>query len=425
MRRTWRWVLGVLIAIVLVTALSLWLLLRGSLADLDGEHALPGLARPVTIERDALGVVTITAGSQADAMRALGRVHAQERYFEMDLMRRSAAGELSALFGPKAIDADKRMRVHRLRARTEANLQAALGDNSEAVGAYVAGVNEGLAGLSVRPWAYLLLRQAPQPWRASDSVLTGLAMYADLQDPGNQTELALSRIRAVVPPALYALLAHDGSEWDAPLFGEPTGNAVLPDASQLDLRTLQGKPGTGQEEADAVGSNNFAVSGALTADGRAIVADDMHLGLRAPGLWFRVRLRYPDPQAAGGQVDVTGFSLPGLPAVIVGSNGTLPGASPTATSTRRTTALNRPTLRPPCMRNASQWPARPTCCSRCAKPPGDRSCTRMPMAAAMPCAGSRSCRVRFAWTSVTWPAPAIWKPACTSPITPASPRRTW
>ncbi|WP_447899979.1 penicillin acylase family protein [Stenotrophomonas sepilia] len=321
MRRTWRWVLGVLVAIVLVTALVLWLLLRGSLADLDGEHALPGLARPVTIERDALGVVTITATSQADAMRALGRVHAQERYFEMDLMRRSAAGELSALFGPKAIDADKRMRVHRLRARTEANMQAALGDNVDAVSAYVGGVNEGLAGLSVRPWAYLLLRQSPQPWQASDSVLTGLAMYADLQDPGNQTELALSRIRAVVPPALYALIAHDGTEWDAPLFGEPTGNATLPDASQLDLRTLKGKPGTGQEEADVIGSNNFAVAGALTADGRAIVADDMHLGLRAPGLWFRVRLRYPDPQAAGGQVDVTGFSLPGLPAVIVGSNG--------------------------------------------------------------------------------------------------------
>ena len=160
MRRTWRWVLGALIAIVLVTALVLWLLLRGSLADLDGEHALPGLAKPVTIERDGLGVVTITAGSQADAMRALGRVHAQERYFEMDLMRRSAAGELSALFGPKAIDADKRMRVHRLRARTEANLQAALGDNGTAVRAYVDGVNEGLADLSVRPWAYLLLRQS-------------------------------------------------------------------------------------------------------------------------------------------------------------------------------------------------------------------------------------------------------------------------
>src|SRR5690606_9667927 len=128
-------------------------------------------------------------------------------------------------------------------------------------------VNEGLTDLSVRPWPYLLLRQSPQPWQASDSVLAGLAMYADLQDPGNQTELALSRIRAVVPPALHALIAHGGTEWDAPLFGGPTGNAVLPDAGQLDLRSLRAKPGAKQEDADAVGSNNFAVAGALTADG--------------------------------------------------------------------------------------------------------------------------------------------------------------
>ncbi|WP_223494661.1 penicillin acylase family protein [Stenotrophomonas indicatrix] len=321
MRRTWRWILGVLVAIVLLAVLVLWLLLRGSLAELDGERPLPGLATKVTVERDALGVVTITAGNKADALRALGRVHAQERYFEMDLMRRSAAGELSALFGAKAIEADKRMRVHRLRARTEAHLQDALGSDPAAVGAYVDGVNQGLGSLAVRPWAYLLLRQAPRPWQASDSVLAGLAMYADLQDPSNQSELALERIRAVVPPALYALLAHDGSEWDAPLAGAARGNAPLPDASQLDLRTLKAATGAAAEDADAVGSNNFAVAGALTADGRAIVADDMHLGLRAPSLWFRVRLRYPDPQAAGGQVDVSGFSLPGVPAVIVGSNG--------------------------------------------------------------------------------------------------------
>ncbi len=321
MRRTWRWIPAVLIAIVLVIALVLWLLLRGSLAELEGEQALPGLAAPVSIERDALGVVTITADSQADAMRALGHVHAQERYFEMDLMRRSAAGELSALFGPVAIDADKHMRVHRLRARTEAHLDAALGDNPQAVRAYVEGVNAGLSDLSVRPWAYLLLRQSPAPWQGSDSVLAGLAMYADLQDPGNQNELALSRIRDVVPPALHALLAHDGSSWDAPLQGEPRGDAVLPDATQLDLRMLAAAPTAPAADADAVGSNNFAVAGALTADGRAIVADDMHLALRAPSLWFRVRLRYPDPQAPGGQVDVSGFSLPGVPAVIVGSNG--------------------------------------------------------------------------------------------------------
>ncbi|WMJ68514.1 penicillin acylase family protein [Stenotrophomonas sp. 24(2023)] len=321
MRRVWRWLVAVLAALVLLGALAAWLLLRGSLADLDGQHALPGLAAPVTVERDALGVVTITAGSQADALRALGRVHAQERFFEMDLMRRSAAGELSALVGPAAVEADKRMRVHRLRARTEAQLSAALGGDAAQVRAYVDGVNAGLLGLPVRPWPYLLLRQPPQPWQASDSVLAGLAMYADLQDPRNQTELALARIRAVVPPALYALLAHEGSQWDAPLQGEPLGDATLPDASQLDLRALAATPGAGRADPDPTGSNNFAVAGALTADGRAIIADDMHLGLRAPSLWFRVRLRYPDPRAPGGQVDVSGFSLPGVPAVIVGSNG--------------------------------------------------------------------------------------------------------
>ena len=321
MRRTWRWLLGVPTAIVLVAATVAWLLLRGSLAELDGDRTLPGLAAAVTVERDALGVVTITAGSQADAMRALGRVHAQERYFEMDLMRRSAAGELSALFGPKAIEADRRMRMHRLRARTEAQPDAALGADAGVVRAYVDGVNQGLASLPVRPWAYLLLRQSPQPWQASDSVLAGLAMYADLQDPDNQTELALSRIRAAVPPALSALLGHNGSQWDAPLFGAAQGDATLPEASALDLRTLHAGSSSAQAQADAVGSNNFAVAAALTRDGRAIIADDMHLGLRAPALWFRVRLRYPDPLAAGGQVDVSGFSLPGLPAVIVGSNG--------------------------------------------------------------------------------------------------------
>ncbi|WP_312320780.1 penicillin acylase family protein [Stenotrophomonas sp.] len=325
MRRWLKRVLGLVLLIAVVGIALVWWLLRGSLAPLDGEGTLAGLQAPVTVQRDALGVVTIDAASATDAMRALGQVHAQERYFEMDLMRRAAAGELAELFGPAAIDVDKRMRVHRLRARTDAHLAVAVGDQQAELDAYVAGVNAGVAGLRVRPWPYLLLRQAPAQWSATDSVLTGLAMYADLQDPANQTELAMTRIRAVVPPALYALLAHDGSEWDAPLFGEARGNAVLPGEDQVDLRNDQRSLPTAStaavQEQDVKGSNNFAVAGALTADGRAIVADDMHLGLRAPSLWFRVRLRYPDPAAAGGKVDVSGFSLPGLPAIVVGSNG--------------------------------------------------------------------------------------------------------
>lgn len=313
-----------LLVLVLVVVAAAWWLMRGSLPTLDGELALPGLSAPVTVHRDALGVVTIDAGNEVDAMRALGYVHAQERYFEMDLLRRTAAGELSALFGPAAVDLDKQHRVHRMRARVTQNLDALLGDKRAMAQAYVDGVNAGAASLKVRPWPYLLLRTQPEPWTLADSALTGYAMYFDLQDAQNERELAMWRIRPHLPPALYALLAHDGTSWDAPLAGRARGDATLPDAPTVDLRTLpmpkDENPAQVPERSD-VGSNNFAVAGTLTADGRAIVADDMHLGLRAPNIWFRARLRYPDARAPGGRVDASGFTLPGLPALVVGSNG--------------------------------------------------------------------------------------------------------
>ncbi|MFP5375073.1 MAG: penicillin acylase family protein, partial [Gammaproteobacteria bacterium] len=324
-----------LVMLLLIMALATWWLMRGSLPKLDGEVPLPGLSAPVAIERDALGVVTIDAASRSDAMRALGYVHAQERYFEMDLMRRTAAGEMAALFGPRALAHDREKRVHRMRARVLAGLEAALGEHRDEVEAYVAGVNAGLDGLGMRPWPYLLLRARPEPWRLADSPLVGLAMYFDLQDEHNARELGLWRVRPHLPPALFALLSHDGSSWDAPLQGEARGDAVLPGPETLDLRRLPApsqaaatgvKPlppplaprvatpspallerGIGESPAATefhLGSNNFAVAGALTGDGRALVADDMHLGLRAPNLWFRVRLRYPDPRAPGGRVDV-------------------------------------------------------------------------------------------------------------------------
>jgi len=323
-----RWLLRaailVLVIVVLCVVACVWVL-RGSLATLEGEQHLPGLSGPVKIERDAQGVVTIDAANEADAMRALGYVHAQERYFEMDLMRRVAAGELSELFGPAAVDTDKQNRVHRLRARVDAHLAEALGEQRPILEAYRQGTNAGLGAMRARPWPYLLLRQIPREWSLDDSILVGMAMYGDLQDNRNRGELALARLREVTPPALYALIAHDGSQWDAPLLGAPRGDALLPDAATLDLRAPgQARPQERAPVAEApevVGSNNFAVGGALTADGRAIVADDMHLGLRAPNIWFRARLRYPDARAPGGRVDVSGFTLPGIPAVIVGSNG--------------------------------------------------------------------------------------------------------
>ena len=324
---TWvRRIAVALLALLLLAALAAWVLLRGSVATLDGEKTLPGLSSAVTIQRDALGVVTIDASSHADAMRALGYVHAQERFFEMDLMRRSAAGELAELFGTIAVDTDRKHRVHRLRERVQRELPAIADGEADVLDAYVDGINAGLANLKVHPWPYLLLRTQPRRWQVADTPLVGYAMYFDLQDSANQRELAMSRLQQALPPAAFALLARDGTRWDAPLLGNARGDAILPDAATLDLRRL---PMPKQPRALAslvppsreVGSNNFAVSGALTHDGRAIVADDMHLGLRVPNIWFRARLRYPDPRAPGGRVDVSGFTLPGLPLVIVGSNG--------------------------------------------------------------------------------------------------------
>ncbi|GGK06995.1 penicillin acylase family protein [Luteimonas terricola] len=322
-----RWTLRIALLLALLAALAAlaaWWALRASLPLLDGNAALRGLSAPVTIGRDAIGVATIDAANETDAMRALGYLHAQERYFEMDLMRRTAAGELSALFGPGALDVDRRQRVHRMRARVDASLDAIAGSRRPLLDAYAEGANAGLADLRARPWPYLLLRQQPAPWTAADTALVGYAMYFDLQDAANAREFALWTLRPHLPPPLYALLTHGGSSWDAPLLGKATGDAVLPAADAVDLRQLptpEGAEPVTTPRPPAPGSNNFAVSGRLTADGRAIVADDMHLALRAPNIWFRARLRWPDADAPGGRVDVSGFTLPGLPAVVVGSNG--------------------------------------------------------------------------------------------------------
>ena len=322
-RVTVRLLAVVVILAVLAVFATLWAM-RASLPVLEGELALEGLSAPVSVQRDERGIVTIDAANETDAARALGFVHAQERYFEMDLLRRSAAGELSALFGPVAIERDKQVRIHRLRARLAEHLGQATDGHLAALEAYRDGVNDGLLALGARPWPYLLLRAQPEPWTLEDTMLAGYAMFFDLQDEANSRELALWRIREVLPPALYDLVAVDGSEWDAPLLGEPRGNAALPPADEVDLRQLAMPEENGDYEVSepaAPGSNNFAVAGSRTADGRAIVANDMHLGLRAPNIWFRARLRYADPRAPGGQVDVSGFTLPGIPAVIVGSNG--------------------------------------------------------------------------------------------------------
>ena len=155
-------------------------------------------------------------------------------------------------------------------------------------------------------------------------------MYLDLNSDGrNERELHMAQMRAVLPESLVDFLLAPDPDWEAPLSGRLSRTPVIPPASVFDLRQSPPAPETvalaaalaPALDAPRPGSNNFAVSGALTETGAGMVANDMHLGLRVPNIWFRTRLRYPDSHAPDGQRDVNGVSLPGTPAVVVGSNG--------------------------------------------------------------------------------------------------------
>ena len=342
-RRWWRRTLlagGILVALLVGGAGWLYSQLRGSLPQLTGAAKLTGLSALVIIERDVLGIPTIRGKTRLDVARATGFVHAQERFFQMDLLRRAAAGELAALIGSAALDLDRANRLHRFRYRARKALETTSAQDQALIAAYVAGVNAGLTALSVPPFEYLLLRTAPEPWRAEDTLLAIYAMYLDLQGSQWLQESTRGILHKQLPSKLAAFLDPPGTDWDAPLQGELFASPSLPDPEAFDLRQQRiadTGPATGMPlqpppipllpsipdaESTAVsGSNNWAVAGRLTAHGGAMLANDMHLALRVPNIWYRATLIFPDEQ--GRERRVEGVMLPGTPAVVAGSNGYL------------------------------------------------------------------------------------------------------
>ena len=309
--------------LVVLALVALWMALRASLPQLDGRLAVNGVAAPVTVTRDALGVVTIDARDRRDAAFATGFVHAQERLFQMDLMRRLAAGELAALVGEAAVEHDLAQRLHRLRSVARRVVADADAGERALVEAYAAGVNAGLEALAVRPFEYLLLRARPVPWLAEDTVLVVMAMYFRLHDERGEREARLARLRGVLAPEMFAFVTQLGTHWDAPLVGEAVSRVPVPgpevcDVGRVEQGPLAPAPGT---PAPVLGSNAWAVAPARTRDGVAMVANDLHLGLALPNTWFRLRLRVADSRRPGADVNVAGVTLPGTPAVVVGSNG--------------------------------------------------------------------------------------------------------
>ena len=316
-----RWLLrlaaSLVVAVVIMAGLA-WLTLQASLPMIDGELSAAGLSAGATVERDSEGIPTITAGSREDLAYATGFVHGQDRFFQMDLIRRRSAGELSALFGAAAVDVDTRNRWHRFRARAKAAVAALPESESLLLSHYAEGVNAGLASLGAKPFEYYLLRVDPDRWLAEDSVLVVYTMFMTLNDDRATWDLQRGLAHRVLPQDYYSWLYPQGTPWDAPMMGEPRTVQTVPPADIMSIRNVPDTALPSQEIGKPMlnGSNNWAVAGALTKSGRAIVSNDMHLGLQAPNIYYQARLIVDGDEPR----DVTGVTLPGAPFVVAGSN---------------------------------------------------------------------------------------------------------
>ncbi len=296
-----------------------YVLVTRSLPQLEGSISVVGINADVTIVRDQAGIPTITGTDRVDVAFATGFAHAQDRFFQMDLSRRNSAGELSELFGAMALDVDKRHRFHRFRARAIAVVQA-LSDKDKAIlDAYTAGTNAGLESLKSKPFEYFVLRTEPLPWRIEDSILAVYSMFLDLNDERAKADVRRGIVRNVIPEKVFEWMSPEGTSWDAPMMGTARQSSEIPSASVYDVSkkhlAVSNTLRFNYPEHPLPGSNNWAVSGNLTATGRAIVANDMHLQIKVPNVFYRVRLIVP------GETDITGLTLPGMPVIVVGSNG--------------------------------------------------------------------------------------------------------
>lgn len=321
MKRLFFRLLMALVTLSGLAAITAYLVLSASLPRLDGEIEVRGVQATVTIARDAQGIPTITASSRNDLAFATGYAHAQDRYFQMDLTRRKAAGELSELFGKVAVPLDKRNRFHRFRSRAKQVIEAMTVSEHAMMVAYVEGVNAGLNGLGAKPFEYFVLGVDPRSWNLEDSVLTIYAMFLELNDERATRDIKRGFTHLALPDDVYDWMYPDGSEWDAPIVGDPRGQVEIPGEASIDLRDKDfGDLSVVTVAIGAAlmpGSNNWAVSGALTSSGRAMVANDMHLQITTPNVFYRARLIVTGEDAR----DVSGVTLPGTPAVISGSNG--------------------------------------------------------------------------------------------------------
>jgi penicillin amidase len=311
----------------LLLAIVAYLGFRASLPAINDAFSSKWVKQETKIGRDKLGTAQITANSLTDAAFALGYAHAQDRLFQMDLLRRSAAGELSEIVGNVALNLDKKARFHQFRKRALQVLTSLPEKQRVLLSNYTEGVNLAASRYTIKPFEYLLTDTEFKAWVPEDSLLVIYSMYLDLQ--GGQVEMDLVNTFLVerfgyqllhffnLPSPYQAAL--DGSIVSAPIQSIPT----LSSRSSGETKSMANiKKGILAYDAISepldIGSNNWAVTGKLSHSKGAMLSDDMHLGLRVPPIWYRAQLNYV---ANNKNISVTGVSLPGTPTIIVGSNG--------------------------------------------------------------------------------------------------------
>lgn len=302
---------------------------RAALPQLDGQLQLHGLAAPVTVTRDSHGVPAIEAASLEDLFFAQGFVTAQDRLWQMDVMRRFGSGELSEILGSPTLKYDREHRILGLRAAAQKSLALAPARDRSFFEAYARGVNAYLATHGDHlPIEFRILGYAPKPWTPEDSIVIANQMVKDLNYHYFFDALAREKILARLGPELTADLYVNRSWHDRPPtvmredVNEPDNNSDdsddddeddSPDNSVTRATPPHGPQPTSSEELPVDGSNDWVVSGAHTVTGKPLLSNDMHLGHQLPNIWYEAHLH-------SGTLDVAGVTLPGMPSVIVGHN---------------------------------------------------------------------------------------------------------
>lgn len=349
MRTALRFLVWVAAIVVVALGMAVWWFVYRPLPPLDGSLSLPGLKSEVTVERDNWGIPHIRATSVEDLAEAQGFVTAEDRLWQMDLLRRAARGQLSEVLGPATLKIDKDFRVLNFSRAAEVDLQMTSPEVRRVMEAYARGVNHFIEMRSNRlPIEFTLLNYKPTPWQASDSLVLACYMYRTLTDT-RQEEMRRAVVTAKVGPELAKDLFRADASMDHFVVGDPgygkdrraqTANPDEDDdsADPEDVLKANVRPEPSPAGADApdvtsalagevaewlsesqrqirqsLGSNNWVVAGEHTATGKPLLANDMHLELTLAPIWYEVHLTAPE-------WNVKGFSLPGAPMVVVGHN---------------------------------------------------------------------------------------------------------